>query len=570
MWQLCLQIACEMAVCGGEWPLHLASRRKNDMQRRALRLFGCVMALTLTLGTLVALSSDAGSAVRGSTWYVDCSAGQNGTGTLSSPFNELSAANRLNLGPGDRLLFRRGAKCAGMLAPQGSGSPGHPIVIGSYGPGRARAKIYGYGRVNASVWLADMSYVTVQNLEVTNAGDTSALHRGIYFTSRVGLVRGITIRNLLVQHVNSDDSFSSGKSSGGIVGDTLSPSGRFSGVLIENNRVRDVSRQGITIYGTTSSARPSANQPWPQASTGVIIRGNSVVHVQGDGIVPLGTNGAVVEQNAVRQGNLAGRNFSSPRRNCSVGIWAWDANNTVIEHNEVSDFQYGPSTTGGALDGCDGEAFDVDSNQDGTVIEYNYSHNNVGGFVLLCTSGGTAANPSPPHHADVRFNLSVDDNATFNPSPCSGDFSPTINNLDGIRLYNNTIVAATPRVTLELKDTPLTGFFGSLVFANNIVVATSSDAANHPFPCGTACSHNLFYGMPPPPTAVNAVTQNPQFLSSTKRGAGLRTAIAFKVKKGSPAVGAGAAIAGGVVRATTQDFFGNAVRNPPTIGFSEK
>ncbi len=457
-----------------------------------------------------------------------------------------------------------------MLAPKGGGALGAPVVIGAYGSAHAPLPRIDGSAATAAVWLADMSYVTVEDLELTNAGDSTHLHRGLYFTSKSTPVRGITVRDLVVDDVDSLDSFSGGKTSGGIVGQALSGSGRFFDVLIEGNQVRAVSRQGITVYGTTSSTRPAAGRPWPQATTGLVIRDNTVSEVQGDGIVPLGTEGALVERNVVRRANLAGYDFSSPQRNCSVGIWAWDADNTLIQYNEVSDTRFGPSTTPGSLNGCDGEAFDVDDHQDGTVVQYNYSHDNAGGFVLLCTSGGTVAEPNPPHHADVRFNLSVDDNATFNPSPCSGTFDPAINNLDGIRFYNNTVVAPAPRVTLELKDSPLTGLLGSFLFQNNIVFATSPDARNHPFVCGTPCSHNLFFGMAVPPTAVDAVTADPLFVDPTRRSPEPGVAFAFRLQSGSAAVGAGTKVPAGVPRPTAQDFFGNKIAEPPTLGFSEK
>jgi hypothetical protein len=407
-----------------------------------------VIAAALTqsgIGVAGALGPPHGAA----TWYVDCSATTGGDGSREAPFNNLQSANQLTLGPGDRLLFRLGSTCGGMLEPRGNGAPGNPIVIGAYPIGWPTASpptISGGGTVTAPVWLADMSDVTVEDLHLTNAGDSAGVHRGLYFTSDTGPVRNVTIRNLDVDHVDSTNSFSGGKQGGGIVGQALSAAGRFSNVLIENNDVHDVSRQGITIYGTSSGTRPPATSSWPQASTGVVIQANIVERVQGDGIVPLGTDGALVQFNLVEKGNLAGYDFLSPNRNCAAGIWAWDANNTIIQYNEVSGMVFGPSTNPGSLNGCDGEGLDADYNQDGTVIQYNYSHGNAGGFLLLCTD-------QSPHRVVIRYNLSVDDNATFNPTPCAGVIDPATNNLNGVEMYNNTIVAATPRVTTELSET---------------------------------------------------------------------------------------------------------------------
>ena len=66
---------------------------------------------------------------------------------------------------------------------------------------------------------------------------------------------------------------------------------RFDDLLIEGNRIADVSRSGIFIVGTADSDRPRAGQPWPAASTRVRVRANRLARLGGDGIVPLGTRG---------------------------------------------------------------------------------------------------------------------------------------------------------------------------------------------------------------------------------------------------------------------------------------
>src|SRR5580700_581014 len=69
------------------------------------------------------------------TYYLDCSASQNGTGTKSSPWNSMMSVNALTPLPGDRLLIKRGTACSGALTPQGSGAPNAPITIDAYGTG---------------------------------------------------------------------------------------------------------------------------------------------------------------------------------------------------------------------------------------------------------------------------------------------------------------------------------------------------------------------------------------------------------------------------------------------------
>jgi hypothetical protein len=457
-----------------------------------------------------------------------------------------------------------------MLAPSGGGADGHPAVIGAYGPQSPDRlpRINAGGTTTAAVLLTDMSNVTVEDLELTNSGSSGGEHRGLYFTSSDRPVRGVTIRDLVVHDVYGTAAFNdAAKTGGGIIGQALSDTGRFSNVLIEDNRIHDVSRQGIWLVGTTSSSRPPATSPWPQASIGVVIRGNLVERVQGDGIAPLGTVDALVEYNVVRYGNLAGFDFQSPDRRCAAGIWSWNANGTVIQYNEVSNMHYGPSTAPATLNGCDGDGFDADYNQDGTIVQYNYSHDNDGGFLLFCMSAGQQ------HRADVRYNLSVDDNGTLSYAPCSGALNPATNNLSGLRMYNNTIVAATPRVTVDLNESLAqgsAGFFGDFAFENNIVYATSADAANHVFLCGTPCTNDLFFNIPSPVTATNSVTSDPLFVNPRRGGGGFAVARAFRLRGRSPATDAGVAIPLGVPTPVTHDFFGVPIHDPPTMGFAEQ
>jgi hypothetical protein len=507
---------------------------------------------------------------RAHTWYVDCSERRAGSGSISRPFISLRAASSVTLGPGDQLLLRRGTTCAGMLAPSGGGADGDPALIGAYGrrfPDQP-PRIDAGGTATAAVLLADTSNVTVQDLELTNAGNSTGEHRGLYLTSSDRQVHDITIRHLLVHDVDGTAEFSDvAKTGGAIIGQALSDTGRFSNVLIEDNHIYDVSRQGIWVVGTVSNSRPPATSLWPQASTGVVIRGNIVERVQGDGIAPLGTVDALVEHNVVRYGNLAGFDFQSPSRRCAAGIWSWNANRTLIQYNEVSHMRYGPSTAPRGLNGCDGDGFDVDFNQDGTIVQYNYSHDNEGGFILFCMSAGE------PHRADVRYNLSIDDNGTFSYAPCAGDLDPATNNLTGLRMYNNTIVAATPRATTDLDESlaqALADFVGNFVFENNVVSATSADAANHFFVCGASCTNNVFSNLPPPPTAANSRTSDPLFVAPQRRGEGFVVARAFRLRALSPAVGAGVAVPAGLPMPATHDLFGVPILNPPSIGFAER
>jgi hypothetical protein len=519
------------------------ARKAGGLRRRLAatprKTVGALLALLLVGAPASAAAADKRAPTR---FHLDCSAAGDGEGSRGRPWSTLERASAAWLRPGARLLIRRGTECAGVLAPHGSGSHGRPAIIGAYGSG-PRPRIEGEGE--DAVVLRDMSYVVLQDLEVTNHGDFESRRRGVHVVAERGVVRDVTLRRLHVHDVEGDLA-KDANGSGGIQIDVLGgPPARFDRVLIERNRIEDVSRSGIFIVGTADGTRPRAFEPWPEASKGVVVRRNRLTRLAGDGIVPTGTAGALVEENVVSEGNLSGRGFADPRGLiCNAGIWTFHANRTVIQRNEVFDMRF---------NGCDGTAYDVDYDQDGTIVQFNYSHDNEGGFILLCTD-------AEPRAADVRFNLSVDDRFLLYQSPCSLRPGATF---EGLRVYNNTAVARDPALAiLGTRATALLDPAG-LEFRNNVVYATVTQGS--PLTCGARCSHNLFWGLPP--SGTSAVAGDPRFRHPARRGLGrLAVGRGFRLGAGSPAIGAGTPMSG----SPRADYFGKRVTDPPAIGFHQR
>jgi hypothetical protein len=423
--------------------------------------------------------------------------------------------------PGDAVLLRRGTVCAGTLVVAADG-----VRVGAYGEG-PRPRIEAAGA--EAVLVQDASDVVVEDLALTNPGDGTGKRRGIHLVAATTVVRDVVVRGLHVHDVGGNlDKDDHG--SGGIQVSVGGPH-HFDGLRIEGNRIEDVSRSGIFIAGTTDPQRPRAGEPWPRASKRVVVRANRIERMAGDGIVTVGTDRALVERNVVRDGNRAGRSpFHPAGMICNAGIWPFHANGTVIRRNVVEDF---------AFNGCDGTAFDIDYDTDGTLVERNVSRRNAG-FLLLCTE-------TRPRTAIVRANLSVDDAAPLQESPCQVNAQGFTGTLDGIRIHNNTFVGPAMRILSPASDQvglPALVNSGDLEFTNNILVSTRGQLT--PMPCGDRCSHNLFHGLPPSGDA--AVTGDPRF------GPG------FRVLPGSPAIGAGADAG------PFTDRFGAPATSPPSIG----
>ena len=478
-------------------------------------------------------------------FHVDCSAAVAGDGTAAAPFNAI--VYPFNLRPDQHLLFRRGTTCEGTLRVTSGDNGAQPASIGAYGSGEL-PKIVGTGQ--DAVRLEDVSNLTVRDLDISNPGSGGQLgegdqvRNGVRVTAQSESVRNLNLTDLVIHDVNGDLT-KTGEGSAAIQA-TVTGSGsiHFENLRISDNRITSVSRSAISISGTNDPNRPDADQPWPAASTGVVIEDNRIDLIAGDGIVPRGTDGAIVQGNVVSRGNLAGRPLLDPEGPmCNAGIWTFRSNNTVIRGNEVFGMEH---------NGCDGTGFDVDYRQDGTIIEGNYSHDNEGGFVLLCSD-------ETRHRAEVRFNLSVDDGTMINHGPC-GIAEGIVGDLSGIRMYNNTVVSASPTVSLQLGLVDEMFLPGDFRFENNLVYARNETGQ---IPCGEHCSNNAFFNLPP--SGSDALTADPRLVGPFLATEGMATADGFRLKATSPLRGAGIPVSGG----GTEDFFGNPVPGVPSIGFDQ-
>ncbi len=342
------------------------------------------------------------------TYYVDANKGSdNNNGTSpESAFASLDKVNSLTLVEGTQVLFKSGTSYTGQLKPKGLGKPGKPIIISLYG-GDALPVINGEGLHSSTVHIYNMAYVELRDLEITNTGtERENGRRGVVIEAEnCGQVKHIVLDNLFIHDVNG--SLVKSKGGGSAIlwrnhGDKYVTT--FDSLIIQNCHLKNCTRNGINARGYTR------RDNW-HPSTNVIIRNNLLEGIPGDGIVPIGTDGALIENNVMRD---------CPdilsHAEAAAGIWPWSADNTLIQFNEVS----------GHTAKWDGQGFDSDWNCLNTTIQYNYSHDNYGGFLLICNKGNTINTPSNvgTKNTIVRYNVSVNDGIRPYPTERRGWFSP--------------------------------------------------------------------------------------------------------------------------------------------------
>ena len=365
------------------------------------------------------------------TIYVSSSLGDDANDGYSpqTPWKTMDKVNSTQLKPGQKLLFKAGDVWEGQLRIQDKGTPDSIITIGRYGVG-TKPKIEGLGLSRATLLLKNSEYVHVKNLEITNEGTKREPKRVGVLVQAIdaGELHNITLDSLEVHHVNG--SLVKKKGGGSAIfwenrGDSIKS--RFIDLKIQNCHLHHTGRNGITSSGYSS------RDDW-YPSLGVKIQNNLLEQIPGDGIVPIGTDGTLIEYNIMRD---------SPdvlsHQEAAAGIWPWSSDNTVIQFNEVS----------GHKAKWDGQGFDSDYNCKNTLIQYNYSHDNFGGFILVCNNGNSNGDgwSQGTTNSIIRYNISVNDGLRPYPTEREGWFSPTLHITGPVEntLVNNNIIVQLPK-----------------------------------------------------------------------------------------------------------------------------
>ena len=368
------------------------------------------------------------------TFYVDSEGGNDQSAGTSEKeaWRTLGRIKEQNLFvPGDRILLKCGRVFRGeQLAFQGMGSAEQPIEISSYGEGEL-PRLEGNGEVENVISLYNQQYIHINRLEITNldqkynqnfelngSNNQEKALRAINVSIRdFGTASDIRIEDCYIHDINGNIK---SKWNGGIFFDVKAniQNGTLTGVpskydqiLISGCTFERVDRSGIKLISSQWCNQWEKNDPgvpvnW-YPSTNVVVRDNYMEKIGGDGITVRDTDGALIEHNLVRDCRYQNTGYN-------VGIWPFEAANTVLQYNEAYETH---GTT-------DGQGLDCDHASSNSVMQYNYSHNNEGGFMLIM--GGY-----PHTGATVRYNISQNDrDKTF-------EFAQGCPK--GTMIYNNTI-----------------------------------------------------------------------------------------------------------------------------------
>ena len=518
------------------------------------------------------------------TYYVDAENGNdenNGTSPETAWKTLAKASSIRQLKEGGSILLKAGSVWNGeqLTVKNAKGSEANPIVIGSYGEG-ANPVINGNGanwdadskEELAAVHIYNSENIVIENLEITNwdssvSGDytqSSKLLSGLVVENKdAGELSNVVIRNNKIHDVNGRMAGGAEKAAGGLIvvvtGGGSNHTGKveswYNGLTIDGNEVYNVCHEAIymesvwasrTLVGGTSSDtnyQNSGNSPWV-GSSDVRIENNYVHDVAGDGIVPINTTEAIVQYNLID--NSADSNWDYSANPNHAALWTWDSNNVTFRYNEASNTS---KDSKGTAVGNDSMAFDFDYGVQNCLYEYNYSHDNLGGFMMLCPGPGATVNNI------ARYNLSVND-GLYEGAPMirlgTGKYGSI-----GVQVYNNTMYWEGTGYSASL--TPHSAWEGEViedvsVFNNIFYGPATADSVSTK--AGVSYYNNLVYSSDGSAQEVyqaaandeSAVYEDPMFVDVTDYTAGswadgvttLGTANGFMIQEGSPAIDAGA------------------------------
>ncbi|RXT30762.1 serine protease [Lacticaseibacillus chiayiensis] len=459
--------------------------------------------------------------------------------SANQPWQSLEKVAATHFQPGDRILLDANSVWNGQLildgAKNGEGTSGAPITLGSYNQGSTgkKAIINGMGTtadknpyharhlsnlnlMTGTVELWNANHWTIADLEVTNTagdGNRQGMRIGILVASdiprdypagndaaavqqKLAIFKashrtGITITNNHVHNVDgayqsdlildqTGKLVAAGKNSGGIiiVGNT--------DVTATHNVITDVANEGLRNDANASVLPGGWDQYSFQASAKTVFKNNYIRNSAGDGIVISASENGTAEYNTVQAANTMpnSKNKAGASKNFA-GLWFMGGEYNLAQYNEVFDI---PNHY------LDGAAFDFDGFAAKGVYQYNYSHDNSGGFTLFMGD----------HQTDnvFRYNLSVNDVKDV-PSPALNHLifvvSGKVDGIDGFPLFNNnTFIVGKAVKNLMISNNGQTG----IRFVNNLVYApggnvprfvVNQNGTKRPVFTEGRLDHNLFY-----------------------------------------------------------------------------
>ena len=354
-------------------------------------------------------------------YYLSSQGDDANSGTAQAPFRTLAGLIRIEFLPGDTLFLRGGDTFDGTLHLSLNGSEKKPIVVTSYGAGRATLD----GGNREAVQISG-SWFFIRNLNTRGSGrKTGNTTNGIHLND--------------AHHIQVRDVETSGfqKSGLAVVGG--------SDIILTDIYAHENGATGILLHECRDCEILDC---WAENNPG---DPTNLTNHSGNGILVAESRNVLIDY-CVATNN----GWDMPRQgNGPVGIWAYQTDSILIQHC----IAYHNKTSSG---GKDGGGFDLDGGVTNSTIQYCLSYENEGAgyglFQYACAQNW--------RNNTIRYNVSIDDGLktagaggilVWNGGPTADEFADCF-------IYNNLIYnTKKPPVMFDAASANR-----HFIFANNI------------------------------------------------------------------------------------------------------
>ncbi|MFJ3581949.1 right-handed parallel beta-helix repeat-containing protein [Streptomyces sp. NPDC090127] len=337
------------------------------------------------------------------------------------PWRTLDHADTATFRPGDRLRLKGGERFRGAVTLEEgeAGSAARPVVIESYGTGRATI----VPRGTSGITVHDTAGVEIRNIALV--GDRKALREGVgiaFRATRPGERRLAHVRIANVEAQGFQNGISVGAEEDAVTG--------YSDVRISDVSVHHNLEAGLAFYGPEFEADSPV-----YAHTGLRIERVTAASNTGDPGNDRRNTGSGIALGSVRDAKVLrsvahdnGARSAADAEEGPEGIWVYDSTGVVLENNRSYRNRTGSRVDGGG--------FGLDNNVSHSVMQYNLAYGNDGPGFLVYSGQATGA------HRDnvVRFNMSWDDARKL---PEYGGIVAYGSRMTNVDIYNNTVVMRT-------------------------------------------------------------------------------------------------------------------------------
>jgi len=409
-----------------------------------------------------------GAPFSGRTYYVSPSGDDSNAGiSITMPWRTVNRVNQQKFGPCDKVLFEGPKLYEGGIIlepPRCGGLPGKPIMISSWGSGRAILE----AGSNTGIDVHNCGAIQISNIQLVGSGVLTNSGHGILF--RNSLAGDIKLSHVVIDQVEIQGFRKGGITINGLMGQSGYRNVRITGSHLHDNGQHGIASRGMFLTDISGHAHENFYVAHNRVRHNLGDPANTTSHT-GNGIVLGGVDQGLIEYNvANHNGALNVSRVGGP-----VGIWVWDSSRIVVQFNESHHNRSGSNIDGGG--------FDFDGGTTNSIMQYNYSHDNEGAGFLIYQFPYARSMKSNV----VRYNISENDAQKYGagiwfnsgyqcpPGAPSSPLDCEWSTVENVAIYNNTVfVGATMRKEAAAFRASGTAHNNVLV-SNNLFVNAGTD-----------------------------------------------------------------------------------------------